>query len=180
MTSQQEDSYNGVLPTRLRAIMGNKKITLVALAEKTGIKRQSLGNYKDGNSVPDANALKKLAEALEVSADYLLGLSDNESRSGEFLFSTCGDVIRFIEALRGAEPNTVSLSYHPEEGDDDSMSTEAFFILFKTPGLLKYYREILRVQELMKDASPELKAYENNIRRDLLLAADDEYFGLHF
>lgn len=177
MTSRQADGYNDVLPSRLRAIMDDRKITLVALAEKTGIKRQSIGNYKDGNNVPDANALRKIAEALNVSADYLLGLSNNEKHNDKFVFRTCADVILLIETLRRADPDNVRITYHPEEGIDNFTSTEAFEIFIKNPGILKYYREIVKVQELMKNASPELKAYEDNIRRDLLLAADDEYFG---
>ena len=97
MTSRQVDNYNDVLPTRLRAIIDNKKIALVELAEKTGITRQRLGNYKDGKNVPDANALKKLAEALEVSADYLLGLSDSKNTANAF--STCADVIEILNEL---------------------------------------------------------------------------------
>ena len=45
-------------------------------AEKLGISRATMGFYLAGNRVPNAVDLKKIAERCEVSADYLLGMSD--------------------------------------------------------------------------------------------------------
>lgn len=147
MTSRQDDSYNNVLPTRLRAIMDNKKITLVALAEKTGIKRQSLGNYKDGNSVPDANALKKLAEALEVSADYLLGLSDSKNTANAF--STCADVIEMLNELEH-EFKGITIDFNEGKSElveyDDYEEIEwiikpSVIVRISTQGIIDYFSQ---------------------------------------
>lgn len=43
------------------------------LANLTGMSRISIGNYERDSRVPDGNALKKLAIALNTSTDYLLG-----------------------------------------------------------------------------------------------------------
>ena len=41
-----------------------------------GITRQSLAQYRDGNNIPDALTLSKIADYFNVSADYLLGRTD--------------------------------------------------------------------------------------------------------
>lgn len=45
------------------------------LAEKSGISRVMIGKYERGEAVPSIEAAKKIADALEVSLDYLVGAS---------------------------------------------------------------------------------------------------------
>lgn len=52
------------------------KLSQRQLAEKIGVPYQSYQTYEYGSSVPSANVIIKLAQAFDVSADYLLGLSD--------------------------------------------------------------------------------------------------------
>ena len=49
-----------------------KKISQKELAYLSEINLKSLSSYELGTSIPPANALKAIADALEVSADYLL------------------------------------------------------------------------------------------------------------
>lgn len=53
--------------------------TLEALAVAVGVSRQSLGHYETGTRFPDTETLRKIALALRVSSDYLLGLTDVKS-----------------------------------------------------------------------------------------------------
>ena len=46
------------------------------LAKATGLSTQRLNNYIRGSRPPDVDSLAKIAKALRVSTDYLLGLSD--------------------------------------------------------------------------------------------------------
>lgn len=46
------------------------------IADRSGISSTALRSYENGKCVPGAIALKRLAEFYEVSADYILGLSD--------------------------------------------------------------------------------------------------------
>lgn len=46
------------------------------LADYLGVKRQTYGAYERNVSLPDLDALKKIAKYFEVSTDYLLGLSN--------------------------------------------------------------------------------------------------------
>lgn len=70
------ETENTIFATRLREIMGIRKIIQSDLARETGIQRQTISNYMTGQSRPDTNNLLKICKVLNVSADYLIGASD--------------------------------------------------------------------------------------------------------
>jgi len=43
------------------------------LASKSGVSREMIGKYERGDAVPSIEAAKKIADAFEVSLDYLVG-----------------------------------------------------------------------------------------------------------
>ena len=43
------------------------------LANKSGVSREMIGKYERGEAVPSIEAAKKIADAFEVSLDYLVG-----------------------------------------------------------------------------------------------------------
>lgn len=49
----------------------------VRLAEEVGVSKQCISDYKSGKSVPSLQTLYLICKALDTTADYLLGLSDN-------------------------------------------------------------------------------------------------------
>ena len=55
-------------------LMGD--MTLEQFAEKLGMSRATVGFYAAGQRIPDALGIKNIAEKCEVSADWLLGLSN--------------------------------------------------------------------------------------------------------
>ena len=59
---------------RFRRAKGLRKHEDVSQA--IGITRQSYTFYESGRTIPSATVIKKMAQAFDVSADYLLGLSD--------------------------------------------------------------------------------------------------------
>lgn len=48
-------------------------------AEAMGVSRQTLGHWLNSDRTPDMDMLVKICKALNVSTDYLTGLSDNNS-----------------------------------------------------------------------------------------------------
>ena len=62
---------------RFRELQGNMSNT--EFAEFLDISRQTVGFYCNGERIPDALGLKKIAEKCNVSADWLIGLSDIKS-----------------------------------------------------------------------------------------------------
>lgn len=49
------------------------------LADKSTVSRVMIGKYERGEAVPSIDAAKKIADALEVSLDYLVGEGMNSS-----------------------------------------------------------------------------------------------------
>lgn len=72
-----------VFSKRLTTIMKLKKMTQAELATKAHIKRQTISQYIKGKTYPNAEVLGNIAAALNVSADYLLGLTDVISSSSD-------------------------------------------------------------------------------------------------
>ena len=49
--------------------------TQVQLAKEANVSKQCISDYKSGKSLPSLETLCLLCEALDVSSDYLLGLT---------------------------------------------------------------------------------------------------------
>ena len=62
-----------MLSSRIREIRIAKKISQVELAKILGVTKQSVSNWENDNIQPSVEMLSKIADALSVSTDYLLG-----------------------------------------------------------------------------------------------------------
>lgn len=60
---------------KIRLTRQQKKISQGELSKISGVNLKSLSRYELGTTVPPADVLKSIADALEVSTDYLV--SDN-------------------------------------------------------------------------------------------------------
>ncbi len=69
--------YNDAFPTRLRGLIDRDNLTQEELTAILNVKnRQSVTGYVDGSTLPTIDKLVSLAKFFNVSADYLLGLSN--------------------------------------------------------------------------------------------------------
>src|SRR5688572_24591584 len=59
---------------RLRQSRELKQLSQEDLATLVGTTKQQIYRYESGANVPSADVLRQLAQTLEVSADYLIGL----------------------------------------------------------------------------------------------------------
>ena len=62
-----------MLNERIREIRLARKISQVELAKALGVTKQSVSNWENDNIQPSIDMLVKIADALHVSTDYLLG-----------------------------------------------------------------------------------------------------------
>lgn len=62
---------------RLRALREGRGWSQRELARQSGVGDAQISRYESGLSDPTATSLKALAEALDVSIDYLVGLTDD-------------------------------------------------------------------------------------------------------
>lgn len=150
MTSRKEDGYNKLLPTRIRAIMDKRKMKQKDLADQTGIARQSIGYYADGSNIPNAEVLAKIAKALDVSSDYLIGLSDDEKpKTNTMPLVTCADAIRCLSILSTIKDTHAQV--YESEYDGEGYSVPNVCFTFYHPGIVKYYTSINQVNQAIRN-----------------------------
>lgn len=108
MASQARIAANNVFRERLVAAMDAEGMSKAELAAAIGAARQSVSNWVSGSYEPNLSQLRKLAEALRVSASYLVGETEGGISKQEAALS---DVALKIGSLRlGRAARSVSAS----------------------------------------------------------------------
>ena len=74
-----------VFKTRLKQSITERGLTQRMLATLIGTTEQSVSRWAKGNRTPNADMLYRMCKALDVSADYLLGLSEERANNMEKL-----------------------------------------------------------------------------------------------
>lgn len=96
---------------KMKAVRINKGLTQKALADKMEVSASTVGMYEQGRRIPDANALSKIAAALDVSVDALM--KDKTETMDEFIesmrktLSAGGDVMFNGEPLSAEDVDAV-------------------------------------------------------------------------
>lgn len=117
------------LSKRIKETRENSGFTQQQLAEAVGVTKTAIYYYEKGQKVPSADVLKNIALALNVSTDYLLGLTDdprpkessfnlydflpenlkttpkNLREIGSHLFQLADDLEKQLENLKNKKPN---------------------------------------------------------------------------
>ncbi len=65
---------------RLKAARLRRDMSAAQLCQRAGIEQSHLSHFETGTRQPGADNLRKLALALDITADFLLGLSDETRR----------------------------------------------------------------------------------------------------
>lgn len=65
-----------IFSARLKLLRETNKLTIVDIATKLGIAKQSVHTWETMKTIPSADKLFDLAEMLDVSIDYLVGRTD--------------------------------------------------------------------------------------------------------
>lgn len=99
------------LGQRLRAMRMERSLQQQELAHSAAIHPMQYGRYERGDSVPTADVLKRLADALEVSGDYLLyGTSTGAAKANledRELLKLFEEVARFPEEDKRTLKNVI-------------------------------------------------------------------------
>lgn len=85
--------------TRIKNLRQSKELNQVQLAEKLGVKKQSISNWENDNIMPSVDMLVKIADFFQVSTDYLLGREAQETSIPQMLDIT-GLTPRQIEHIQ--------------------------------------------------------------------------------
>lgn len=72
----QEDPTMSIFAKRLSTARGMRGLSQKGLASKTGLQQVAISFFETGRRTPSLGNLRRLADALEVTTDYLMGRSD--------------------------------------------------------------------------------------------------------
>src|SRR6201996_3766187 len=84
-----------VFSERLRTAREKRSLSQTELAEKAGFQPSAISHFETGSRSPSFDNLKRLADALNITTDYLLGRVDQPTLSGP----SVGKVFRHAENL---------------------------------------------------------------------------------
>lgn len=70
---------NPIIPARISAICDSRRISNKSIAKGLGLTETTVSFWVTGKKEPSSTNIARLARFLGVSADYLLGLSDDEN-----------------------------------------------------------------------------------------------------
>lgn len=109
-----ETSRLPIFRERFVKLRGNLSMSQAQFAEYLGISRPTVGLYEAGARIPDAETLQNIALKCGVSADYLLGITDQPSASADIQTAqkTLGlspDAINKILCLREYLPQILEI-----------------------------------------------------------------------
>lgn len=88
---------NDGFPQRLKQLRQQKNLLQADLAKMVGVHENHLGRYERGTSRPSGEALKKLADALGVSIDYLVEGTTEDAARADFKDRELLNMFREIE-----------------------------------------------------------------------------------
>lgn len=84
---------------RLRAVREQHGLTQEELAQRIGLSRSQIQRLEKGGSEPSTETIANLAHALDVSMEYLLGLSEKPNGIREPRILSDGET-RLLDAYR--------------------------------------------------------------------------------
>lgn len=67
-----------VFQRRMKIVRNRRCVTQMQLGKRLGISHSTISNFETGRRVPTLATFVQLAQALDVSTDYLLGLKEEE------------------------------------------------------------------------------------------------------
>jgi len=87
-------SDQDVFPERLKSARDMRKLTQAELGTKANLPSTSIAHFEAGSRKPSFDNLRKLAETLEVTTDYLLGrvAKPSMAETGDVLFRNFGEL----------------------------------------------------------------------------------------
>ena len=101
---------------RIRDLRKDAGMSQDQLAELASLNRVTIAKYESGKVEPGAQALSRIADALDVTVDQLLGRSDMKEEQD--------DVMAFREQLR-RDPNTRALFYAARKASPEHIRAAA-------------------------------------------------------
>lgn len=143
---------------RMGKIMQEKSVSRGALRDSTGLSLQSISNYLNDKRKPDCEMVAEISKALNVSSDYLLGLSDASTRN---------ETIQGVHDLTGLSQKAISKLSVEKYCDSNDIADFVSFLI-ESEDFSSLVREIRRLSKLQ------------NTTIDAVLDITGEQYGVNF
>lgn len=101
----ESSSPSPAFQDRLRLAREARKLTQSELAEKAGFQPSAISHFETGGRTPSFDNLKRLADALNVSTDYLLGRVDDMKASGP----VSQQIFRHLGSMSTADQDSIAM-----------------------------------------------------------------------
>lgn len=89
---------------RLREARDRRTLTQAELAQRAGLQTSAISHFESGRRNPSFDNIRRLADALDVTTDYLLGRDDELKAMGP----TVDRLFRDIEQMSSSDLDTLS------------------------------------------------------------------------
>ena len=83
MVPETKNTCEQVFGKRLKELRKEHGCTIEQFADMVGISKSTLGYYENDKRMPDIEILARIANVLNVSADYLIGRTNTTDRKGK-------------------------------------------------------------------------------------------------
>lgn len=107
----------------LRMYRENAGLSQVELAKRVGLPYQTINKYENSDMIPRANALIKIAKALKISVDQLLGVTPEPAEIVEY-WSKILNPYYFLEYVHDEQIIKISKAF-----EDDTRQIEAYKLI---------------------------------------------------
>ena len=180
-----DEEVNITFAARLKAAMELRGKSQANLAKDSGLSAQTISYYFNGDRLPNTDVVKKLAETLEVSADYLLGIatypsadinikkmSERLGLSDKSLYALQG----LVDIIHGAYDESISKNEAKAYLDifNTLIEDNNYLDLFADIKRYNYIFCMIEMFEIVKDAN------NHSRNMDSTSSSDELYDGVQF
>lgn len=88
------------ISNRIKLLRTEFEYTQKTLSDKIGLTPKMISFYENGECIPPINIVLKFVEIFDVSADYLLGLSDKRPPDACISLAKCCDEVLINELIK--------------------------------------------------------------------------------
>lgn len=168
-----DNAATNVFAKRLCALIADSKKPMKIIAEEIGVSVGALSNYQNGRATASIDALRKIAQYFNVSADWLIGLSSAPSSQID---------IQGIHQKTGLwEEAIISLEADYHMSDNDTVDFVSFLAINeKFSDLVKAIKQKNEFSEDPKTASIDIGGgyYEADMQDLFKMIVSDLFFEI--
>lgn len=180
-----DEELNCTFAARLKAAMELRGKSQANLAKQANLSAQTISYYINGERLPNTDVLKKIAKALEVSADYLLGIAKYPSADMDIkkMSERLGLSDKALYVLQNLVNITIGAYDESISKNEATAYLDIFNTLIEDNCYLDLFTDIKRYNSLfcmieMFEVVKDVNKHSKNI--DSVSSNDEMYDGVQF